>query len=112
MTESGTATVLSGRYRLRTRLASGGRGTVWEATDRNLKRPVAVKLLNEALMDDERFIELFRREARAVAGLVHPNVAGVFDYGEDRGRPYIVMELIDGETLAQITARSGPQDPG
>ena len=112
MSESRTATVLSGRYRLRKRLASGGMGTVWEATDRNLKRPVAVKLLNEALMDDERFIERFRREARAVAGLVHPNVAGVFDYGEDRGRPYIVMELIDGETLAQITARSGPQDPG
>jgi serine/threonine-protein kinase len=111
MNEPRTATVLGGRYRLEERLAAGGMGTVWAATDQVLNRRVAVKVLNEGLADDERFIERFRREAKAAAGLLHPNVAGVFDYGEEDGRPYIVMELIEGETLADRLARDGRFPP-
>ena len=111
MSEPDTTVVLGSRYRLRERLAWGGMGTVWEGVDETLNRPVAVKLLNEGLADDERFIERFRGEAKAAAGLLHPNVAGVFDYGEDRGRPFIVMELIEGETLAQLAAKKGPLPP-
>ncbi len=103
--------VLGGRYRLREELASGGMGTVWAAEDETLGRRVAVKILNEGLADDPRFIERFRREARAAAGLSHPNLAGVFDYGDEGSRPYIVMELVDGETVADRLARSGPLAP-
>src|SRR5881396_2903404 len=91
---------LGGRYRLLSRIASGGMGTVWRAEDTILHRPVAVKVLSDGLGHDARFVERFRREARAAAGLSHPNVAGVYDYGEDGGVPFIVMELIQGETLA------------
>src|SRR5438309_8368329 len=86
-------------------------GTVWAAEDETLHRRVAVKVLNGGLSSDERFTERFRREARSAAGLSHPNIAGVFDYGEDDGRPYIVMELIDGEDLAERLARVGQLDP-
>ena len=99
--------ILGGRYRLVRRIASGGMGSVWEAEDTILHRRVAVKILSEALSEDQRFVERFRREARATAGLSHPNVAGVFDYGEDGDRPFIVMELIDGETLADRLTREG-----
>src|SRR5881396_3601688 len=103
---------LGGRYRLLSRIASGGMGTVWRAEDTILHRHVAVKVLSDGLGHDAKFVERFRREARAAAGLSHPNIAGVFDYGEDGGTPYIVMELIDGETLADRIAREGPIDPG
>jgi eukaryotic-like serine/threonine-protein kinase len=103
--------VLGDRYRLVERIASGGMGTVWRAEDTVLRRPVAVKVLNEGLSSDERFVERFRREAKAAGGLLHPNVAGVYDYGEEGGRPFIVMELIDGETLAEALVRRGRLDP-
>jgi eukaryotic-like serine/threonine-protein kinase len=116
--------VLGGRYRLLHRIATGGMGTVWEAEDTLLHRRVAVKLLSEALSADPTFVERFRREARAAAGLSHPNVAGVFDYGDGArqdgdeedgapfiGVPFIVMELISGQTLAERLARNGPLDP-
>ncbi|HEX9312695.1 MAG TPA: protein kinase, partial [Actinomycetota bacterium] len=99
--------VLGGRYRLVRRIAAGGMGSVWEAEDTLLHRRVAVKVLSEALAEDGRFVERFRREARATAGLSHPNVAGVFDYVEDGDRPFLVMELIEGETLADRLARQG-----
>ncbi|MDP8956977.1 MAG: protein kinase [Actinomycetota bacterium] len=92
--------VMLGRYRLVRRIASGGMGTVWEAEDTVLRRPVAVKVLSEALSSDVQFTERFKREARAAAGLAHPNVANVFDYGEQDGTQFIVMELLEGETLA------------
>jgi eukaryotic-like serine/threonine-protein kinase len=103
--------VLGGRYRLVSRIAAGGMGTVWEGYDETLQRPMAVKVLNEGLANDPRVAERFRREARHAAGLSHPNIAGVFDYGEDEGRPYIVMELIDGEDLAERLARAKQLDP-
>jgi hypothetical protein len=83
-------------------------GTVFSATDERLGRRVAVKLLKEELASDPRFIERFRREARSAAALSHPNVAGVFDYGEEDGRPFIVMELIDGHDLSRVMRDEGP----
>src|SRR5437762_10224134 len=97
--------LLGDRYRLLRRIATGGMGSVWEAEDTVLHRRVAVKILSEALSSDEQFIERFRREARAAAGLSHPNVAGVFDYGVDRDTHFIVMEFIAGDTLAARLAR-------
>ncbi|MCA1833478.1 MAG: protein kinase [Actinobacteria bacterium] len=107
MTSPATGIVLGGRYRLQERIASGGMGTVWAGQDETLHRRVAVKVLNEGLAASDRFTERFRREAQAAAGLSHPNIAGVFDFGEDDGRPYIVMELIDGETVAERLERLG-----
>ena len=90
------------RYRLEDRIASGGMGSVHAAYDERLSRRVAVKVLNENLAEDPRFVERFRREARAVAALSHPNIASVFDYGRDGERHFIVMELAEGDDLARI----------
>ena len=86
-------------------------GTVFSARDEKLGRLVAIKLLKEELSSDPRFVERFRREARAVAAMSHPNVASVFDYGEDEGRHFIVMELIEGRDLAQVMREEGPLEP-
>src|SRR5712691_832913 len=99
--------VLGGRYRLLRRIAAGGMGTVWEAEDILLHRRVAVKTPSDALAEDPGFVERFRREARAAARLAEPNVAGVYDYGEDAGAQYLVMELLHGETLAKRLYRDG-----
>jgi serine/threonine-protein kinase len=103
-----TTVQLGDRYRLDHRIASGGMGAVWRAVDQLLDRPVAVKLLKRELADDPAFVERFRREARAAAALTHANVAAVFDYGERDGQAFIVMELVEGENLAQRLARAGP----
>jgi serine/threonine protein kinase len=103
-----TADIMLGeRYRLIRRIASGGMGEVWEAEDTVLHRRVAVKLLSEALASEPRFAERFRREALAAARLSHPSIASVFDYGENGGPPFIVMELVQGETLADRLRREG-----
>jgi serine/threonine protein kinase len=96
--------VLAERYELGERLGVGGMSTVVRAFDRRLERPVAVKLLAEHLADDKQFIARFRREALAAARLVHPNVVQVFDFGLDErsGRQYIVMELVRGQSGAEI----------
>lgn len=101
-------TSLAGRYTIDTQIGIGGMGTVFSAMDERLGRRVAVKLLKEELASDPKFIERFRREARAAAALSHPNVAGVFDYGESDGRPFIVMELIDGRDLSRVMRDDGP----
>jgi eukaryotic-like serine/threonine-protein kinase len=103
--------LLGGRYRLTRKMATGGMGQVWEAEDTVLHRAVAIKVLSEELSQDARSAERFRREAQAAAGLSHPNVAGVFDYGEDDGTQFIVMELVEGETLADRLAREGSLGP-
>lgn len=100
--------LLQGRYRLERRLASGGMGSVYEGTDERLHRRVAVKLLRDELADDPRFVERFRREARAVASLSHPNIASVYDYGEDAGRHFMIMEFAAGKDLAQIIKMDAP----
>jgi tRNA A-37 threonylcarbamoyl transferase component Bud32 len=99
-----------GRYRLVRRIATGGMGEVWEADDTVLGRRVALKVLVEELAADERATRRFVREARATARLSHPNVARVYDFGRDGGAPFLVMELLQGETLAGRLA-AGPLPP-
>lgn len=105
------AGTLSGRYEIGERLGSGGMSNVYKATDRILERTVAVKILAEHLSDDERFVARFRREALAVAKLIHPNIVQVYDTGVDEGRHYIVMEYVQGRSGAQVLQRQGPVEP-
>ena len=110
MTEPGAATEgrrLGGRYRVEALLATGGMGEVWAARDLLLDRAVAVKVLGGALAGDGRAAERLRREARAAARLEHPSIARVLDLGEQDGRPYLVMELLEGESLAARIDRAG-----
>ena len=102
-----TGTVLSERYRLEQKLGSGGMSTVYLARDETLERWVAAKVLHREISDQPDQIERFRREARAVAQVSHPNVVAVIDAGEDGGRPYIVFEYCDGETLKERIERLG-----
>jgi eukaryotic-like serine/threonine-protein kinase len=102
--------ILSGRYEIGDRLGAGGMSSVHQATDLILERTVAVKILAEHLSDDERFVARFRREALAVAKLIHPNIVQVYDTGIDDGRHYIVMECVQGRSGAQILQRQGPLD--
>ena len=100
-------TVLSNRYRLEAKLGSGGMSTVYLARDEILDRPVAVKLMHESMTAQPEQLERFNQEARAVAKLSNPNVVAVIDAGEDDGRPYIVFEYVEGETLKQRITRVG-----
>jgi serine/threonine protein kinase len=100
-------TSLNGRYRLEARVGAGGMSTVYRAFDETLQRPVAVKLMNREVASDSDQLERFRREARAVAQLSHPHIVGVIDAGEDDGRPYIVLEYVEGETLKDRIRRLG-----
>jgi serine/threonine protein kinase len=106
-TEIAETTTLGGRYRLMRRIGAGGMGTVWEAEDRVLRRRVAVKILAESLCGNAGIAARFEREAQAAGRLTHPNIAQVFDYGEDDGCPYIVLELVPGSTLRQILDARG-----
>ena len=100
-------TTLNGRYRLEARVGSGGMSTVYRALDETLQRQVAIKLMNREIASDFDQLERFRREARAVAQLSHPHIVGVIDAGEDDGRPYIVFEYVEGETLKERIRRLG-----
>ena len=100
-------TVLSGRYRLDSKLGSGGMSTVYLAMDETLERRVAIKSLHREMSDQPDQLERFRRESRAVAQLSHPNVVAVIDAGDDEGHPYIVFEYVEGETLKQRIDRLG-----
>ena len=103
--------ILGGRYRLIELLGQGGMATIYRATDSGLGRDVALKLLRFEYLRDPDFSSRFRQEAQAAASLSHPNVVTVYDYGEDPSGPFIVMELIDGEDLATILARSAALPP-
>ena len=94
------ALVRGGRYRVERPLGSGGMASVWLAHDEELDRPVAIKVISDALALDEAYLERFRREARIAAGLAHPNLVKIYDFAEDTDRPFLVMELVDGGTLA------------
>lgn len=107
----GVDSLLRDRYRLDRKVAGGGMGTVFAATDQKLNRQVAIKILADHLADDGSFVERFRREARAVAGLGHPNIANVYDYGEEDGCHFIVMELAPGRDLARVLREEGPLAP-
>jgi tRNA A-37 threonylcarbamoyl transferase component Bud32 len=100
-------TQLSGRYRLDEKIGSGGMSTVYRARDMTLERDVAVKLMHREIAADSDHLERFRREARAVAQLSHPYIVSVIDAGEDEGRPYIVFEHVEGETLKDRIRRMG-----
>ncbi len=103
--------LLDGRYVIQRKLARGGMATVYLADDQRLTRTVAVKVMHEGLGDDQDFIGKFDREARAAARLSHPNVVSVFDQGLHRGRPYIVMEYVEGCTLRHMITREGSFSP-
>jgi eukaryotic-like serine/threonine-protein kinase len=98
---------LSGRYRLDAQIGAGGMSTVYLAFDKTLERRVAIKLMHREIASDSDQLERFRREARAVAQLSHPHVVGVIDAGEEDGRPYIVFEYVEGETLKDRIRRLG-----
>jgi len=100
--------VLAGRYELVELVGTGGMSSVYKAHDRLLERNVALKVLHPHYGDDEEYVERFRREARAVAQMSHPNIVTVIDRGEDDGQQYIVFEYVDGENLKQLVERSGP----
>ena len=100
--------LLRGRYRLEERIGSGGMSTVYRAFDETLERWVAIKVLHQTMEDDPIQLERFRREARTVARLSHPNVVTVIDAGEDDGHPFIVFEYVDGDTLKAVIRQTGP----
>ena len=98
---------LNGRYRLDAQIGTGGMSTVYRAFDSVLERRVAVKLMHREIAADTDQLERFRREARSVAQLSHPHIVGVIDAGEEDGRPYIVFEYVEGETLKDRIRRMG-----
>ncbi|MFW6205414.1 MAG: serine/threonine-protein kinase, partial [Actinomycetota bacterium] len=104
-------TVLADRYELAWPLGSGGMAQVYAAYDRVLQRQVAIKLINDAHVRDPEGVERFAREARLAAGLQHPNTVAVFDVGDADGRPFIVMELVEGRTLADRLRDEGRLPP-
>jgi eukaryotic-like serine/threonine-protein kinase len=93
---------LGGRFQLTTRIAIGGMGEVWKAKDQILGRIVAIKVLKEEYTGDPGFLQRFRAEARHTALLNHVGIANVFDYGEEEGSAYLVMELVPGQPLSSI----------
>ncbi|HVL97868.1 MAG TPA: Stk1 family PASTA domain-containing Ser/Thr kinase [Egibacteraceae bacterium] len=101
----GNRRTINGRYLLRGLLGQGGMADVELAHDEILDRQVAVKILHNRYTDDPSFVDRFRREARASASMSHPNVVGVYDTGEDDGRPYIVMEYVAGQSLRDVLRR-------
>ncbi len=104
--------LLDGRYRVESRIARGGMATVYEATDLRLDRAVAVKVMPNALADDETFTRRFVREARAAARLAHPNVVAVYDQGEDNGVVFLAMEYVAGRrTLRDLMRDEAPVAP-
>src|ERR1700729_3832441 len=106
-----TPRIYSGRYELTHLIARGGMAQVYRAMDRQLERPVALKVLFPELSIDRTFVERFRREAQAAANLSHPNIVPVFDWGDDSGTYFIVMEFIDGRALSSILRTAGPLHP-
>jgi eukaryotic-like serine/threonine-protein kinase len=104
-------TVIDGRYRVSSRLGSGGMADVYLAHDTLLGREVALKLLHDRNARDQEFVERFRREASSAAGLSHPNVVAVFDRGEWNGTYYIAMEYLPGRSLKAVVREHGPLSP-
>ncbi|WP_223693089.1 serine/threonine-protein kinase [Leifsonia poae] len=94
-----------GRYELQSRIAIGGMGEVWQATDLVIGRTVAIKILKDEYLGDPGFLERFRAEARHAALVNHEGIANVFDYGEEEGSAFLVMELVPGEALSTILER-------
>ena len=100
--------LIAERYELEELVGTGGMSSVYRAHDRLLERDVALKVLHQQFLADGEQVERFRREARAVAQLSHPNIVTVIDRGEQDGRQYIVFEYVDGENLKALVEREGP----
>ena len=103
--------IFGGRYELFSRIARGGMSEVFLGRDRLLDRPVAVKVLFPEFATDSSFVERFRREAQAAANLSQPNVVGVYDWGNHEGTYFIVMEYVEGRSLAEVIRSEGPLHP-
>jgi len=110
MSEQGP-TVFNGRYELLRHIARGGMADVYLARDELLDREVALKVLFPEFANDPSFVERFRREAQAAANLNHPNIVGVYDWGQERGTYYIVMEYVAGRSMADVLRSTGPLHP-
>lgn len=102
--------LLAGRYELIEKIGEGGMAVVYKGKDRLLNRYVAIKILRPEYTKDEQFIENFRRESQAAAGLSHPNIVGVYDVGKEGNIHFIVMELIDGKVLSDVIKEKGRLD--
>ena len=111
MADLAGGTVIDGRYRVLSRLGSGGMADVFLAEDEQLGRKVALKLLHRRFSEDPGFVERFRREAQAAAGLQHPNIVSVYDRGAYDGTYYIAMEYLSGRSLKQLIRQEAPIDP-
>jgi len=103
--------LIADRFELEELLGSGGMSTVFRARDLQLERRVALKILHEQYVEDPEYVERFRREARAVARLSHPNIVTVIDRGDEGGRQYIVFEHVEGENLKELVTRAGRMPP-
>ena len=102
--------VLAGRYEIFEKIGEGGMAVVYKARDKLLNRYVAIKILRPEYVKDTAFVDSFRRESQAAAGLSHPNIVNVFDVGKEGNIHYIVMELVEGSTLSQVIKDNGSLD--
>ncbi len=105
------ANVFSNRYEIQRGIARGGMAQVYLARDQLLDRPVAIKVLFPEFARDESFVERFRREAQAAANLNHPNIVAIYDWGQERGTYFIVMEYVEGRSLRDVIRADGPLPP-
>jgi serine/threonine-protein kinase len=102
-----TPSILNDRYEITSHLARGGMADVYEGRDTELNRPVAIKVLHSQFSSDEAFVKRFRREAQAAANLSHPNIVGIYDWGQSEGTYFIVMEIVDGRSLRDVLKSEG-----
>ncbi|HEX6219721.1 MAG TPA: Stk1 family PASTA domain-containing Ser/Thr kinase [Acidimicrobiia bacterium] len=102
-----TPSILNERYEITSHLARGGMADVYEGRDNELSRPIAIKVLHSQFSADEAFVKRFRREAQAAANLSHPNIVGIYDWGQSGGTYYIVMEIVDGRSLRDVLKSEG-----
>ena len=102
-----TPTVLNERYEITSHIARGGMADVYEGRDTELNRLVAIKVLHAQYSADEAFVKRFRREAQAAANLSHPNIVGIFDWGQSAGTYFIIMEIVEGRSLRDVLKSEG-----
>src|SRR5215468_4798659 len=104
--------VFTNRYEIQGEVAQGGMAEVYLARDQLLDRPVALKALHPEYAREQTFVERFRREAQAAANLNHPNIVAIYDWGQDSGTYFIVMEYVEGRSLRDLMRTEGRLDAG